>query len=340
MEFFNKKQDVLDLQLTQYGRHLLSRGLFKPKYYSFHDDNVMYNISSSGPGANELQHETQSRIKLTPTMRPQVGYSSLAEEFGNNYEKILSGEAKVGAESLQRTAEKNYLLSPALGTSDVNSEFAPSWDVDFLNGQISSSAATLTLEQKSGGKHTLNIPQIESEIEIKVIDSTGNEGQANEDGTDADTKFSIISDDEDMFVLLRVHEQNGVFQIKNFDIEVFEIETTDKSGMVLTGSTANTNTAPETLRPLSFSLFQEPESEVDFVDDVLPENNKTHVEYYMDILVDEEIDDEILCKYDPVSKKMGVFSDPKTKLCIDIEEDEKKVFDIYKEGSDDPGEPC
>ena len=54
----------------------------------------------------------------------------------------------------------------------------------------------------------------------------------------------------------------------------------------------------------------------------------------------EEIDDEILCKYDPVSKKMGVFSDPKTKLCIDIEEDEKKVFDIYKEGSDDPGEPC
>ena len=39
MEFFNKKEDVIDLQLTQYGRHLLSKGQFNPVYYSFFDDN-------------------------------------------------------------------------------------------------------------------------------------------------------------------------------------------------------------------------------------------------------------------------------------------------------------
>ena len=39
MEFFNKKQDVIELKLTQFGRNLLSRGIFKPVYYSFFDDN-------------------------------------------------------------------------------------------------------------------------------------------------------------------------------------------------------------------------------------------------------------------------------------------------------------
>ena len=42
VEFFNKKQDVIDLQLTSYGKQLLSRGLFKPVYYAFSDDGVLY----------------------------------------------------------------------------------------------------------------------------------------------------------------------------------------------------------------------------------------------------------------------------------------------------------
>ena len=44
MEFFNKKEEVIDLQLTQFGRHILSKGKFKPVYYSFHDDNILYNV--------------------------------------------------------------------------------------------------------------------------------------------------------------------------------------------------------------------------------------------------------------------------------------------------------
>ena len=35
MEFFNKKQDVIDIKLTQFGRHKLSNGKFNPKYYAF-----------------------------------------------------------------------------------------------------------------------------------------------------------------------------------------------------------------------------------------------------------------------------------------------------------------
>ena len=33
MTFFNKKTDVIDIELTPYGRYLLSIGKLKPKYY-------------------------------------------------------------------------------------------------------------------------------------------------------------------------------------------------------------------------------------------------------------------------------------------------------------------
>ena len=61
MEFFNKKQDVIELKLTQFGRNLLSKGVFKPMYYSFFDDNVLYD--SEKAGFTELQNQTEERIK-------------------------------------------------------------------------------------------------------------------------------------------------------------------------------------------------------------------------------------------------------------------------------------
>ena len=57
MEFFDKKQDVIDLQITQFGRYLLSLGRFKPVFYSFHDDNVLYNVENAG--ITELQNDSQ-----------------------------------------------------------------------------------------------------------------------------------------------------------------------------------------------------------------------------------------------------------------------------------------
>ena len=83
MEFFNKKEEVIDLQLTQYGRYLLSRGRFKPVYYAFYDDNVLYNPDWAG--IEETQNESEDRIKTTPVMHPQTGFSSLEKEFQNNY---------------------------------------------------------------------------------------------------------------------------------------------------------------------------------------------------------------------------------------------------------------
>ena len=59
--FLNKKEDVIDLKLTSYGKHLLGVGKFKPVYYAFYDDNIIYDSTYSG--RSEVQSETHKRIK-------------------------------------------------------------------------------------------------------------------------------------------------------------------------------------------------------------------------------------------------------------------------------------
>ena len=45
MTFFNKKTDVIDIELTPYGRYLLSIGKLKPVFYEFADDDVLYDVA-------------------------------------------------------------------------------------------------------------------------------------------------------------------------------------------------------------------------------------------------------------------------------------------------------
>ena len=329
MEFFNKKEEVIDLKLTQFGRYMLSKGKFKPTFYSFFDDNILYNGSNSG--VIELQNDVEKRIRETPTMHHQISFSSLEKEFNNNYNKILSGEETATSEDVQRTPEKHYALPQPIGTSDINSEYSPAWSMQFLNGAIIGSVDYVSLLEKSGGKNTQLVPQISSELEIEMIELTEN-GLGEEEFEEglAGSNVVIASDDKDLYILLKVSENNSLFQKKNFDIELFEIEEEVQGDITI-----------ETLKSLAFSTVQEAETEISFVDEITPDADTTHVDYYFDLLVDNEISDEILCDFDPINKKMGVFSDPRTKLCQEvINKQKKKVFDIYEDESDYPGEIC
>jgi hypothetical protein len=331
MEFFNKKEEVIDLKLTQYGRYLLSKGGFKPTYYSFHDDNVLYN--SEKAGVTELQNDSETRIVETPTLHHQISISSLEKEFNNNYNKIISGQANASSQDVQRTAEKSYMLTNFLGTSDINSEYAPSWTVQFLNGTLSGSSKSLDLLEKTGGNNLQILPQLDSTmtIEVNSVDADSDNPLLDEAEDSAlISNVNILSSDDDLYVLLKISENNGMFQKENFDIEIFEIEEEIQSGTTI-----------ETLRQLEFSKNSLPAAEMEFVEDALPEEDVTHVEYYFDLLTDNEINNEILCKFDPVNQKKGVYADARTKLCQDvINEQKRKVFDIYTDESDNPGDIC
>ena len=82
----NKKEEVLDIELTPYGKYLLARGKMKPVYYAFFDDNVMYD--SEYGGVQEDQSAAKDRIKQTPQMQTQYKFTSETKttqevDFGN-----------------------------------------------------------------------------------------------------------------------------------------------------------------------------------------------------------------------------------------------------------------
>ena len=79
MEFFDKKEEVLDIKLTAYGRHLLSMGRFKPFYYSFHDGDIIYNSEFCGFG--EKLSETQDRILAALRTKIQTCFEGAANRI-------------------------------------------------------------------------------------------------------------------------------------------------------------------------------------------------------------------------------------------------------------------
>ena len=60
-KFLNKKEQVIDFKLTPYGKQRLSVGQFKPVFYSFFDDGILYD--SQYAGFTEKQNDINNRIK-------------------------------------------------------------------------------------------------------------------------------------------------------------------------------------------------------------------------------------------------------------------------------------
>jgi hypothetical protein len=87
MEFFNRKEEVLDVELTQYGKYLLSIGEFKPVHYAFYDDDVIYDTQYQGDppreddtgiaGPTENQKDSEDRIKETPRIKVQHNFKTV-----------------------------------------------------------------------------------------------------------------------------------------------------------------------------------------------------------------------------------------------------------------------
>ena len=87
------------------------------------------------------------------------------------------------------------------------------------------------------------------------------------------------------FILLEINENNVVSQKENFEIELFEIveNATDKA-----------SNEYERLKPLKF-------------DGPRMNNDTDFVDYYLNLDVDMEIDERMLCKYKEVDDTKGLF---------------------------------
>ena len=296
MLFFDKKEEVLDIKLTPHGRKLLSEGTFKPVYYAFFDDNILYDGNYAS--ISEAQNNIDSRIRdNAPQPKTQIKFAS----------EVKDGSGKKEVEKL------NF----SLGNSSNNSELYPAFNVKVYNGEISSSV-DLTYRENSGQV----IPQIDvtvlSKVHINSIDKPQTYGDslvvslAAGDGT-----FLAV---EPEYFLAQIIEKHVDFDMENFDMEVFKIKDKD--------------TPSEEKIPLKFAINQrkniisngvllDEREDVFETEGLTPED----VEYYFRVRYDQNIDPNILRTKIGESKSRNIYTDSST--TSEKSERSLSVTDIY-----------
>ena len=347
MEFFNQKEDVIDIQLTQYGKRMLSKGKFKPVYYGFFDKDILYD-SQWGTGP-EAQNYAETRIKNeTPRLKVQhnfIGAETQFLEMKNIIQHKEKFSDKFIEEALQDTENMFFSADTAIGTTRINEPYLASWKINSYNQRITGSSNYIT----GSGTQNIKIPQIDFKVQFKtfVVDdfanftipqySSGQTGkQSGIDGENAGDFEQLqttplqyedgsgIGLQED-FLLIGVDEKNTNFLNENFEIEVFMEET----------ETLNNGQTRPKLTQLLFAPEDENELDRLIEQGIDPLFDPSYVEYYFDLLIDSVIDEDILCHWVGEDEKKSLYV-KNIFTCPDKVQLTKET--IY--GADETGEPC
>ena len=257
MSFFNKKEDVLDVELTQLGKYLLSKGRFKPVYYAFSDDEILYSVEYTG-GTPEKAQETSNRIqKDTQRIRTlyehdgvetrvlqlngheinkQRGLGWQARKTGR-VEELLAAEL-YGSDHLSDEksmgADDRNLLRNMIGHSTLGEQKVPSWDVESLmDGEI----VSVNISSSSpnvGIKRPVLKYNVDYKMDAYPIQTTDPNYAFPLDlfkATYSGIEDEIIFTDnmrlsvQDNFLVLSMIERATDYEKDNFEIEFFEVET-------------------------------------------------------------------------------------------------------------------
>lgn len=329
MSFFNKKEEVIEVILTSYGKYKLSRGEWKPAYYAFFDEDVLYD--SRYAGYSEISGTAEARIQeQTPAIRAQTSHSDLPKQIKKlkRARKMASvtKNSNIGgayANALRATSTRAPHILP-LGNSSTVAErdlYAPAWEIKALKNEFTASMAFVS----SSYENVIKVPQLMVDInyttEIHNPDtaaamsaSWGSEQghpstEFNDDGMDGEAlpgtglssellNVKYFSDGtfltiEDNYLVVEVNELNSAKAVDQFYIEIWEVEEDeDLQPRDKTG---------QSLTRLSFIKY--PKQVVDniLVDaSDLPEYDlslidDTYVDYFMNVQADEEIDSTTVC---------------------------------------------
>tara|TARA_A100001515_G_scaffold55781_1_gene43999 strand:- start:320 stop:1354 length:1035 start_codon:yes stop_codon:yes gene_type:complete len=306
MEFFDKKEEVMEIQLTSYGKELLSKGNFKPFYYAFFDEGVMYDGARGG--LTEVQNDIQKRIKdETPFQKDTKEYTSPDNIV--RAKELVPNDVDVRQISL---FDFDSSYENQLGMSKNNSDKAPAWKISTLQSRTTGSVTYLTASATS---RVLPIPQIDIDLEsIKYHTSVKPAGNTEQpDECDFATTYSDIFPDgtslsiEEGVILLKVNEENAASLKDNFQIELFEVIEKNESQIA--------ETKTKVLKPLKFFKFKPQiqngimlDQEVDFDEiDNLQKIDETFASNYFEILIDEAVDRSKVCELDPDRKSDDLF---------------------------------
>lgn len=329
-KFLDKKEQVIDFKLTNYGHHLLSIGAFKPTYYTFLDDNVVYDSKHFGRSVEE-QNDIHKRIKQdTPYIESlvlfdEVGKNNISDTEMNYFPSDVTPTQK-------NTRIDEFKFNSLIGDSFVgeNKQKVPSWKVVSLMNDITSSSPTDQI-------NNTRIPQINITASYfkKIIDNQEyvNNTFNTSNGRDFEAVSRPFADGKVVFldmknVMVYIEEANTEILNENFDIEIFEVQ----QGSSITGEKLIRKYFQTTNEQVVNGFMVSANESTNEIEEM----NENAVENYFYLNVDREIDEEVACKLANDFNKESYYVDLDFSCDKQIKED--LFFDIY--GSETEAEIC
>ena len=278
MEFFNKKEEVLNVELTEYGEYLLAIGKLNPTFYAFFDDDVQYD--TSGSGYTETQNDIANRIQYnTPQLKILKSRTGADTRVERSLSSISGGVGTLSANSTtdeyveifraqQDFEDGTKLAAYPIGTSMLTTPYNASWQLEVLS-RPEITSATRTFEPAPQG-NIENIPQVNITVDYETY---FRDGELNDESITGYLQGeNIFLAMRDNYLMIELVENNTVFEKENFEIEVFH----SSSGENGVGKYAQKQFFMDTQE----SAFTEP--------------SDNEVEYFMNVLLDGDIPQEIV----------------------------------------------
>ncbi len=273
--FINQKEEVLQLELTAYGKHLFSRGEFSPVYYAFYDSDILYDGEYGG--ITETQNDVSSRIKNTQRLSIQTNFTSSIDRS--------EGDITVSTAEFENLTYSSVEFLKPIGTSDRWSDFAPVWNIQNMSGSIlfSGSATYKSLDA---------LPTISSSIATSYLLSERPQGE----GEEPLREYRIIDQGS---LRIDIQELHSVFKEDgNFDIEIYRQPLDNE------GEPQGDLQRLRFIDPMSMEaeeLYSQQEAEVfaatlnrgdGDIETDFPTLNSSYTEYFLSVRVDDEIRDQ------------------------------------------------
>ena len=310
MTFFNKKTEVMQIEMTPYGRYLYSIGKFKPHSYEFVDDDINYKVSG------EAQEDAHNRIlNETPKLKINRAFQDEAPQIESppniNIKRVM----------VKKMDHKQNGLS-ALGRSSYSAENSPEFQVTMLRGSIKDS--TLAYDFISSPSSSIDIPQVTIQMNFTARPASIINPLPDFDGkifTSPELENGEYVEIQYREPIIHLKEFNSFYEKENFEMEIFKINNTNNEILIpLRIEKEMSKIVDDILVESRNELSQE--TELGMFEQQIDER---YSEFYFEIELDEQIPQEILCEAISEIEINSQFLDEEI-ICPDRRTDR---FDIY-----------
>lgn len=227
MTFFDKKEEVMKIELTPYGRYLLSIGKLKPHSYRFFDENIIYD--SNCGGVVEAQNDAHIRIvDETPILKGNPNITGVE----TNIKKFDSDDVNIRNVRQPTTDDVISSNNESIGTNDYSSTKSPYFRVDLFRGNM--------LEDKISNTYITGsvvgspIPQLPIKIHLSASYVDANTAPFLGDNNTISFETNEFEDGKRIRVqyqepIVRIVENNGFDETDNFRITAYKVFIRDLS---------------------------------------------------------------------------------------------------------------